>query len=242
MTELPKEFSITKISFSNDEFKISQTCSIQSKIIKNTICLIDDLIVFYTTAGLFIFDGNDIKQIFNNVTKNITSYIKKAVVFNNKYYLNCGYFINDISTNLILEFDLENDTCFMYDIGEIVDIYVTKGLLSYSLNATITDGTAYNVFTLDSKTITSFNKYIKFNKVVFDDKAIKVLTDLKIQSVGDFKLTISTDLNVNTFYLKDIMYLKNLGIKGQYFEFEIESKNSFLIESISLKITELEED
>ena len=58
-----QQYGISKLVISNGEYQIISNCSIKSSIFDNTIELIDDYVVFLTSSGLYIFDGNDLKQI-----------------------------------------------------------------------------------------------------------------------------------------------------------------------------------
>lgn len=233
---IAQQYGISKFTFDEDSATIKNFCSIQSSIFAETISLIDDYIVFLSSSGLYLFDGNDIKQIFTTITKNINGEDFKSVVFNNKYYLKSKYYINDISESVILQFDIENNYCTIYKIGEIVDIYVIKNLQNYMLVATIKDeNNVYEILTYDKTTVTKFDKYLKFNKIAFDETPEKVLSEVKIQSIGKYQLIINSDTESSQFDINGSAHIKNIGLKGQIFEIEIKSKHAFVIESILLK-------
>ena len=237
-----QKYAISKIIIQNNGVSISNLCSIKSSIIFNSIELIDDYIVFLTTSGLFIFDGNDIKQIFKKETINLIKSNVKSVSYNNKYYLMCNYFINHIKESMILEFDIEDNTCTFYKIESLLDITLLKTFSTYKLIAITNNNNINRVKFLDLNKITTYKKYVRFNKLTFDDKPVKVLNELKIISIGKFLVTISSEIQSSTFEINGISYIKNIGIKGQTFEIEIQSDDSFKIESIYIKTTSYSED
>lgn len=237
-----QKYAISKIIIQNNGVSISNLCSIKSSIIFNSIELIDDYIVFLTTSGLFIFDGNDIKQIFKKETINLIKSNVKSVSYNNKYYLMCNYFINHIKESMILEFDIEDNICTFYKIESLLDITLLKTFSTYKLIAITNNNNINQVKFLDLNKITTYKKYVRFNKLTFDDKPVKVLNELKIISIGKFLVTISSEIQSSTFEINGISYIKNIGIKGQTFEIEIQSDDSFKIESIYIKTTSYSED
>ena len=85
------------------------------------------------------------------------------------------------------------------------------------------------------------HKYIS-SKLSFDDKVIKVLNDIKLQSKGDFSISIKSDIQTAIFNSSEIHQIKNIGIKGQIFQIEIYGNDNFEIESINLKTSTIQED
>lgn len=238
-----QQYAISKILIDNDTYKIQSICKIKSTIDTNTIEMIDDYVIFLTSSGLYLFDGNDTKQIFRFETENLIHSNNKSVSYNNKYYLKTEYYINEIKENLILEFDIENENCVFYKIGNVEDIYLIQTLSTYKLIAIVNEDNNLSLAKfLDFKSIAQNHKYIKFNKLTFDDTPVKLLSEIKIISYGKFYLTISSEIQSSTFEIDGISYIRNIGIKGQAFEFEIFSDSNFKIESIYIKTTSYSED
>lgn len=238
-----QQFGISKITVSNNNFKLQSYCSIQSEIYEKTIALIDDFVIFYTTSGLYIFDGNDIKQIFKNVVKNFASAEFIGITFNNKYYIKTRYYINDIAEHVIIEFDVENDCCNIFKIGETTSLDIIQTLNHYYLVTTVKDNNSnYKILYLDKSLINQNEKYIQFNKLSFDDNIFKVVNEIKIQAIGSYKVIISSDIQSSYFELEGDAYVRNIGLKGQIFEMEIKSDRGFLIESILLRTSQIQED
>lgn len=231
-----QKYSISKIILQDDNYKIQSLCSIKSSIIQNSIDLIDDYVIFLTHSGLYIFDGNDTKQIFKAETNNLIKSNVKAISYNNKYYLKCNYFVNHIKEDLILEFDVENENCTFYKLDNIIDFYLLQTLNDYKL-IVITNNNQNEIKFLDLESITSLKKYIRFNKLTFDETPVKVLNEIKIISAGKYSLTVSSEIQSSTFEINGVSYIRNIGIKGQAFEIEIESDTSFRIEAIYVKTT-----
>lgn len=240
-----QQYGISKIVIKSDRFFVQSFCSIQSSIFSDTIALIDDYVVLYTTSGLYLFDGNDIKQIFKNICKNIDSKFSKhkAVAYNNKYFLKTKMYINLVSTAVIIQFDIENNNLNIHNIGNIIDIFLIQNMNQYKLCTSLKNqNETYSILFFNDKIVTSFEKYLKFNKLSFDEYPTKVLNEIKLQSNGKFKLYINSDIQNFCYDVNGSSFIKNIGIKGQYFEIEIKSESSFIIESILLKTTSYTED
>lgn len=237
-----QKYAISKIIIQDKKYSIQNLCSVKSSIIIDSIELIDDYVIFLTNAGLYIFDGNDTKQIFKNITNNLIKDNVKSVSFNNKYYLLCNYYVNNIKNKLILEFDIENENCTFYKIENATDIYILQTIKTYQL-IIVTESENFNELKyLDFNTLTTLKKYIKFNKLTFDETPVKVLNEIKIISAGKYNLTISSEIQSSIFEINGVSYIRNIGIKGQAFQIEIESNSTFKIESIYLKTTSYTED
>ena len=94
-----REFGITRISsFKNTSNITTQNMFVSgSRIIKDTICVCGDKIVFMTTDGLYSFNGNTCEK----VNLKIDSWLKfvdkysMAKFYNNAYYLTCKIDFND---------------------------------------------------------------------------------------------------------------------------------------------------
>ncbi len=236
-----QQYSISKIHTSSKAVYSQNTCAIKSKIHQDTICLIDDYIVFLSSAGLFVFDGNDIKQIFGNVTKNLCGEKFIALSHNNKYYLATNIYINETSQRVLLEFDIDKNICNIYGFGNVIDLYEIKTFNCYELAAIIIDDHKNIILKQNNKKLTSQTKYIKFNKISFDDNLSKILNHIKLSCYGIFNLKISSEIDSITFSAGDNFEAGNIGLKGHYFTIEIFSDEIFYIESIYLGINFVEE-
>ena len=182
------------------------------------------------------------KQIFKNETNNLIKSNVKSLSYNNKYYLMCKYYINDIKEDLILEFDIENNNCVFYKLESLLNLYIIQTISAYKLVALTQENGIKIIKYLDLDSITTYKKYIRFNKLTFDETPVKVLNELKIISTGKFFITISSEIQSSTFEINGVSYIKNIGIKGQSFEIEIQSDSSFKIEAIYIKTTSYTED
>lgn len=226
-----QEFAITKITQTSGKITITQNCCICSKILKNSVQCLDDYIVFLTSSGLFLFDGNDTKEIFAEHTKHMQNNIVSSVVFNNKYYLNTKLFCEKSYENVLLEFDIEHNNCLVYKIGNIQSIYKIQSLNNYHFIA-IVENDKYRILTHDKNTPNKYLKSIKFNKITFNNHFQKQITKMKILASGSYTLTIKSDQDKVSFNLVGNSEINLSNIKGFFFEFEIESTKSFLIYAI----------
>lgn len=236
-----QQYTISKI-YTNSKISAPQiSCEISSQIFENTICFHDDCIVFFSSAGLFLFDGNDIKPIFKNLTNNICGEKFIATSYNNLYFLTCDLYINESSENVLISFDIENNTSNIFKFGDITNLYVIQTFNVYELIVVTNSNSEIQILKLNKTQLTKNSKYLKFNKITFDDMYLKVLNTLKFSSHGNFQIKISSDQGYLIFDATDNFEVGNIGLKGHIFELEISSENSFYIETIYAEVLSVEE-
>lgn len=236
-----QQYGIAKYVITSVSYRLQQTCSINSKIYAETVQTIDDYIIFMTTSGLYIFDGNDIKQMFSEYTSLIRDNNYSSASYNNKYFIHTKILLNDILTNAILEFNVENEICNIYNIGEVNSLYLLKTIGHYELIVLMDNNNSYSLMNFPNKKYIKKNKSIIFNKMLFNDYENKTISKLEITGEGNYNIILSSD--VNTLYLSsfgDKIY-NNLGLKGHIFQLIIESDESFMINSIYITISKVEE-
>lgn len=241
-----QSYKITKI-IHNTSICVSQPlCRTNARIIPNTIDIIDDSIVFLTTDGLYEFDGNGVKKIFDEMSKRIIGTNQKGICFNNKYYLLTQFSDKKVVKNRILEFNLKNNICNIYTIedefGDPDDIFVARSSVSYNLcihhNSS---NTIPKILTLSPENVSDNFKFIRFSPIAFNNYYLKELKHFKITAKGNFNIKIKSDLSTIEFSSKGNIDLKNLGIKGNIFQFEFFGTDYFEISSMYLNVQFLEE-
>jgi len=231
-----QQFAISRIWFVSDEIYLYSNCSINAKILKSTICRLNDYLIFYSTAGLFLFDGNQVNQIFSEITNKISFGDKKATVFNNKYFLSTQMNIINDNKNVIIEFDL-NKNCFtIHQFDKITDLYTIQSNNHYNLVALNFSNNEYKLLTYDMQNLNNKHKYIKFNKITFDDNLLKSIMNLKIISEGNYFIKISSEISQKLITVNGNLNIANLGISGYAFDIEIYSENYFKLKSMIFSI------
>ncbi len=236
-----QQYNITKMTLHSGKFTLHSYCKIESRIFENTISQIDDYILIYTTSGLYIFDGNDFKQIFSNITKKICNNQNQAVSFNNKYYLTTKLLINDKIESVLLEFNLENNICNIYKIGKIKNIYVSKTISEYNLFINVEENNNSMLLFYNNNYNSINKKYIKFNKMTFDDTFVKTLNSIKFICNGKFYINIGSDISNIQLSSTNYTRMSNLGLRGSYFQIEIFGDEQFFIESFLIEISNVGE-
>ena len=236
-----QEFSVLKLENIDITPTLKQTCFIETKISANTIQTIDDYIIFNSTSGLYIFDGNDLKQVFENYTKFIRVYNEQSISFNNKYYLKTKFLIEQIYNTVLLEFDLHTNNCSIYKIGEIIDLYKIQTLTNYQFVVALKENNFINLYSLNTNEYQSQEKCIAFNPIIFNSFYQKQITKLKVLGEGHYTLTISTENDEKSFDCYNTTDLNNVSIKGFYFKIKISGLKSFIVKSIMISTRPLGE-
>ena len=238
-----QQYAVSRVWIVSGNYYIYCNCSINAKIIASTIGEFNDYLVFYTTAGLYLFDGNEIKKIFSNITKKINPNYDNinAVVFNNKYYLLSPMLVSNCYKNALIEFDIFNLKSSINIIGNVKNIYTIQTIIDYNLVAVCENENIFSLLKLSHTFLNENSKYVKFNKITFDDNISKNITRIKTISTGDFYLKISSETTQKIIKVTGDLNISAIGISGFSFDIEIYSDSFFEIKSILFSIQTISE-
>lgn len=233
-----QQYKILKINKKQDNCYISDVLNLNSKVKQDTICSLNENIVFCSEYNIFVFDGNDIHEIFNNIVNDLDFKTVQCVAFNNKYYMKTKILVNMNYESVLIEFNIDSNSCEIYKIDNLDNIYVLKSPNIYLIGLCTNTDNIRNVLTLNPARTSTHDKYIKFNNITFDNNNLKFLKSIRFKSFGKFKLTISSEYNSLTFYIGDNFEINNISLEGHSFDIEIESIDTFYIESIYIEVLE----
>ncbi len=227
-----QQFAIIRFTFNNGKFNIVSLFPVASKIKANSVQQLDDYIAFLTSSGLYVFDGANLKNVFTNNQFCLKANEFISVAFNEKYYL----LVKDKNNSNLIEFNILNGKLNNYYYENITDLYVIKSFNEYKLLISILKDKR-EVLQLTDNNNKAVKKRIKFNRLLFDDYFSKMISEISIYSKGNYSLKISSEHESKTINVNENLRLRNLGIIGDYFEFEIFSNDYFKIESIIISLT-----
>lgn len=232
-----QQYAISKLAGTEKNYYLNSNCNISAKIYKNSISKVNDYIIFYTTSGLYLFDGNEIKHIFVDETStyHVTNNVK-GIVFNNKYYFLTNINLGGNIKRCLTEFDIYNSKSCNYFVDGLEDIYLHISPSCYELMVITKNLNEYKILNIDYSGYTNKNKYLKFNDICFDDTSLKRISAIKLISDGEFDLQINSDKFSKTFHVKNNMDLDNLGIQGYLFQIIISSDKYFELKSILISV------
>lgn len=225
------QYSILRLDNKNN-ILIKQN-SLNLQIYKNSINQIDDYIIFYSTNGLYTFDGSDIKQIFPNCLNVDKSAI--FICFNHNLYI-----LSEFLKNIIYKYSLTDNQLSIINCESINNIYPIKTFSNYNIciNQLITNNYKTNVLYSKLKPIQS-NQYVKFKTTFLGTDKEKQIKNLHINCSGDFTLKISSNFTESHFNISNSTSLSNLLLNGTFFNFEIISNSYFKLNSILLCYDEI---
>ena len=214
---------------------IQKQNNINSQIFIKSVIQYDDSILFYSKNGLFAFDGTDVKQIFDNhlnINKNAN-----FVIFNGKLYI----FTNNFK-NIIYVYDLQLNQFSFIKINNIKNIYTTNCYSHYIICVCYeADNILKTISLYNDLTKINFEQSVKFKPKFFTSNNLKQIQSININSSGDFKFKIHSNISSSEFNISNTTQLSNLSLNGNYFIFEIYSKTNFKLNSILLTYSELGE-
>jgi len=237
-----QDYGIAKIQKSKDEtyFTYFKT---HTKIISGTAKSINNLILFYSTSGLYKFDGNKITPLFVDLFNKCNKQ-GIAETFNNKYYLATQMNANNELIDCLIEIDIINDVYVVFLVGKVCSLesVVLKNI--YSLIITTCDDGFYNSLSIGSSSGDfACKKYVEFNPVFLDSHDEKSIVKLNIFAEGEFRFEIISNNGDSVSYnISNKFSASNISLFGQYFKFEISSISNFKIYSIYLEYQTINND
>ncbi len=237
-----QDYGIAKIQKTKDEtyFTYFKT---HTKIITGTAKSVNNLILFYSAAGLYKFDGNKITPLFVDLF-NLCNKQGIAETFNNKYYLSTQMYTNKETINCLIEINLFNDTYVIFSIGKVCLLETVELHDFYNLIITTCDDGFFNSLSMGSK----FNnhtckKYVEFNPVFLDNYDEKSIVKLNIFAEGEFRFKIISNNGDSISYnVSNSFSANNISLFGQHFKIEISSISNFKIYSIYLEYKTINHD
>jgi len=225
--------SIFKLNKSENIIQIQN--NINSQIFINSVIQYDDSILFYSSSGLFVFDGTDIKQIFDNhlyIDKNAN-----FVSFNDKLYILASNF-----KNIVFVYNLQVNQFSFININKIQNIYTINSYSNYMICVCYEEENILKTISLyNNLNEIKFPQTIKFKPIFFTSDNLKQIQSINFNSSGEFQFIIHTNISNSTFNISNTTQLTNLSLNGNYFIFEIYSKSTFKLNSILLTYSELGE-
>lgn len=237
-----QQYAISRVIIQDDEYYLSSNCYIKSQILDNSIGELNDYFVFLSSAGLFIFDGNEVKEIFSSVTENFVINKKlKTLVFNNNFYVLTEMKINEDLKNVIFEFDINNENFKIYLVENLYNFYILKSSQKYELMIVLKNSDDFEILKLNKNSSIKGNRFLKFNKICFDDNISKSIVGIKTISDGNFCVKISNENGEKIFNVSGQLDISSFGLGGYSFDIEISSDEDFVIYSLLLKIQTVSE-
>lgn len=207
---------------------------INSLIFKNSIIQFDDSIFFYCENGLYIFDGTDIKQIFNN----FLNLSKNAIFVNFNHKL---YILSLDFKNIIYTYNINTNQISFIKINNIDNIYKINSYSNHFFCVCHKEENSFKTISLYSNNSNSLTQQLKSKPIFLDSNTLKQIQSLYINSTGEFELKISSDITSQIFSISNITQFKNLTLNGNYFIFEIYSSSKFKLNSIMITFGEIGE-
>ena len=106
------QYGITRVKAYNyqSEFTVSDIYSCDSEILKDSVCLCSDQIIFAAKDGVYAFDGYSVQRISDKISGIINEGLKASgecsAYFRGKYYLSVqSSYLAEVEGSLMLEYD-----------------------------------------------------------------------------------------------------------------------------------------
>ena len=233
-----KIFAISQYSilrFDEENNKFLRQNKIELEIYKDTIIALDNAVVFYTSNGLYLFDGSDIEQLTNNYL----NFDKNAnlVCFNQKIYI-----LSQNYENYIFEYNFTNKYFTPIFLDKINLFYTVKTQEKYLLCAsTISNNEYKNISIFNSLNWNNVEQKVIFKTTTFSSTNLKYIKNIFVKATGECKIKITSNLSSTELKINNSTAIYNVGISGTVFDFEIISSTKFKIDSILLNIEEASE-
>lgn len=229
-----KIFVFTKYSiykFDEDDNKLIKQNSLETEVYKNTIQVIDDMVLFYTSSGLIAFDGNDTNRLTSStlqLNKNA-----KSVIFNQNFYI---FSLN--SQDFMYKYILNEDYFTPLKLKNINEIYLIKTRSNYNIYVNKKENGIYKNITLYGGT-SNQEQMVEFNTTTFGSCCQKIIRNIYLKLNGSINLKIESDLSSIELNITNSQVLKNISLQGTYFTFKISTSSDFILESIMINYDEI---
>ncbi len=239
-----QEYKILVFVLSASGVKNDFEINLNSKIIQNTVCQINEEFLFLTTAGFKVFNKHTVQKIFAGLTNNIDFIDSnfKAVVYKDKYYCISKMKIDNDFEPVIVELEPEEQTTSSLYLEERVnDIFLLDEGGDVEFGAVIGSGQT-SLVTLYSGTKTNLKKFVRFNKIYFDSGENKQINRIKFIGKGELDFKVVSDIDEMGAVVCAGSEWRSLMIRGHIFQFEISATSEFELESILVEVMSFEDN
>lgn len=114
-----RDYGISKISYVQKTFTVSEVYSSNTKIFENTACVCGNVLLFMTKEGLYTFNGTKVTKNeinFSKILENNNSLTASSLA--SKYYLACKLKFEDDKQILCEEEEFVNNALVMLDVDD----------------------------------------------------------------------------------------------------------------------------
>lgn len=229
-----KIFIITKYSiykFDEDDNKLIKQNSLETEVYENTIQVIDDMVLFYSSSGLIAFDGNDTNKLTSNtlqLNKNA-----KSVIFNQNFYI-----FSSNSQDFVYKYILNEDYFSPLKLDNINEIFLFKTRSNYNIYINKKEDNIYKNITLYNG-IANQKQMVEFNTTTFGSCCQKIIRNIYLKLNGSIDMKIESDLSSLELKLTNSQVINNISLQGTYFTFKISASSDFMLESIMINYDEM---
>lgn len=225
------QFSILK--YDKDNNTLVRQNNLELEIFKDTIIQLDNSVIFYSSNGLYLFDGNDIEQQIDNYLK--ISKNANLLCFNQNLYI----FDKNLG-NFIYKYNFKDKYFLPIFFDNIEQIYLIKTKNFYSICVCKKDNLIYkNLSLYNYSTWNDVFQKVSFKTTTFNSTNTKQIKDLFIKASGEATLIISSNITSTKIKICNSTQIHNLLLSGKIFNFQIESKSKFQINSILVNLEEV---
>lgn len=217
-----REFGVSRVSAygSQEDFSVTHLFSSSSQIYKDSVVACGDRILFFTSDGLFVFDGfsgNKISIGIENLLTNQPNHNCKGAFFENKYYLalrinfDDGVQVHcekqeDYVNNALLEYNIQTGEVNIMRGVDISELLPVKEKQVSRLVASFRGENAYRLGQLDSSGLFFENQ---LEAVWSSPKTnfgyagkTKILKEVVIQTSAPCRIVVESDVETKTYEVK----------------------------------------
>lgn len=227
------QYAIHKLDLENS--KLLKQNEPKISIYPNTIERLDDEVVFYSSNGLYSFDGSDTEKLSSNFLNLEKS--AKSLCFNQNYYIK-----SSVYDKFLYKFNFESKNFFPLKFDKLVNFGIIKTSKIYNLFVcNFTDETYKNITLYNNSSKVSHVQLVKFKPTLFGSTKLKQIENIHIKCEGEFTLKIKSNITEKCATISNSTSIKNLLISGNIFDIEITSTSFFKIKSILIEYFEVGE-
>lgn len=205
-------FRLTAIG-DQSEFMLKKVFTDTGRIVKNSIELCGDKIIFYSDTGLFAFDGYEVRRITTELPAVYRTRIMDCAYLDDYYFMACRTESDGNVNNTVIRYGLKDKTLsvlFGYEVKKLVAVKAHNA----SQVLCVMDGSALGTMSESGKVMGEVTeKRYESPENALSSPYIKTVRTVSFQSDNDVTLTVKLDGKVHSFKVKGSPFLRTVPVE-----------------------------
>jgi len=223
-----REFGIFRLTAygEQNEFMLKKVFTDTGRIVKNSIEVCGDKIIFYATNGLFTFDGYEVTRIAKQLPPIERTHLMSCAYIDDYYYMACKIEGSGTKNNAVIRYGLKDKTlCILYgySVKRLRPIKIHNGSQVLCVFESKNQG-ALGMMSRSGEVMgeVTAKSYISPESAL-SSSSLKTVRSVTLQTDSDIMLTVKLDGKAYEYAVKGSDLLKTVPVErsGRKIGFEI---------------------